>query len=101
MSETLGSTLERRFARRRMVGGLAKALPLAAFASHLRGEETGAEAGGKDGEREAVRDFRLQFSSVAANTRDAVTLASGYKHSSSSATTATGWISSRCRATMP
>ncbi len=81
MSETLGNILERRFARRQMFGGLAKALPLAAFATHMRGEETGAEAAGKDAEREAVRDFRLQFSSVAANSRDAVTLASGYKHS--------------------
>jgi len=83
MSETLGNILERRFARRQMFGALSTALPLAAFATRMRGEEPGADAVAvKEGpERDAVRDFRLQFSSVTANSRDAVTLASGYKHS--------------------
>ncbi|MBL8214088.1 MAG: PhoX family phosphatase [Bryobacterales bacterium] len=84
MADTLEKVLQRRFDRRSLLGAATKAIPLAAFARHVRGEEplpAGQPVKVEANEREAARDFRLLFQSVTPNTRDEVTVPAGYRHS--------------------
>ncbi len=86
MVDSFEKVLQRRFDRRSLVGNALKAIPLAAFAARMKGEETMESFGGEPvktsvAEREAARDFRLLFESVAPNSRDEITLAPGYRQS--------------------
>jgi len=85
----LGEVLERRFERRRLLSGFARALPVAAMAAQIKSASaaTPADAAAPGAGAApatasapaAVKDFRLQFNSTGPHKDDFINVAEGYR----------------------